>query len=105
MTTPIRVQLRREAGWKMPPNTVKVDRATVWGNPFRAGRSHPLGHCPPDAEGATGFFEMMLDDPQLRAAVGYPTDLSPLRGKNLACWCKPGEFCHADVLLKAANKE
>lgn len=28
-----------------------------------------------------------------------------LRGKNLACWCKPGETCHADVLLEIANKE
>lgn len=28
-----------------------------------------------------------------------------LRGKNLACWCKPGTPCHADVLLKAANKK
>jgi hypothetical protein len=28
-----------------------------------------------------------------------------LRGKNLACWCKPGEPCHADVLLELANAE
>jgi hypothetical protein len=27
-----------------------------------------------------------------------------LRGKNLACWCKPGEPCHADVLLDIANR-
>jgi len=26
-----------------------------------------------------------------------------LRGKNLACWCKPGTECHADVLLKVAR--
>lgn len=26
-----------------------------------------------------------------------------LRGKNLACWCKPGWYCHADVLLEIAN--
>lgn len=26
-----------------------------------------------------------------------------LRGKNLACWCKPGQPCHADVLLEIAN--
>ena len=31
---PQRVQLKRSAGWKMPPNTVKVDRTTRWGNPF-----------------------------------------------------------------------
>ena len=26
-----------------------------------------------------------------------------LAGKNLACWCKPGTPCHADVLLEIAN--
>ena len=26
-----------------------------------------------------------------------------LGGKNLACWCKPGDPCHADVLLDLAN--
>jgi hypothetical protein len=31
-------------------------------------------------------------------------DLSELRGKNLACFCKIGEPCHADVLLELANK-
>ena len=31
---PMRVQLKRSAGWKMPPNTVKIDRTTRWGNPF-----------------------------------------------------------------------
>lgn len=31
--------------------------------------------------------------------------LPSLRGKNLACWCKLGEPCHADVLLELANAE
>lgn len=29
--------------------------------------------------------------------------LHELRGKNLACWCKPGHPCHADVLLDVAR--
>lgn len=29
---------------------------------------------------------------------------SALRGKNLACFCKPGTPCHADVLLEMANR-
>ena len=32
---PQRIQLKRTKGWKMPPNTVKVDRSTRWGNPWR----------------------------------------------------------------------
>ena len=31
---PKRVQLQRGKGWRMPPNTRKVDRSTVFGNPF-----------------------------------------------------------------------
>lgn len=27
-----------------------------------------------------------------------------LRGKDLACWCRPGSPCHADVLLEIANR-
>jgi hypothetical protein len=26
-----------------------------------------------------------------------------LAGRGLACWCKPGQPCHADVLLEVAN--
>lgn len=28
-----------------------------------------------------------------------------LAGKNLACWCRPDQPCHADVLLELANAE
>src|SRR5215208_999153 len=31
---PARIQLKRTKGWRMPPNTVKVDRTTRFGNPF-----------------------------------------------------------------------
>jgi len=31
---PRRVQLRRVKRWRMPANTVKVDRTTLFGNPF-----------------------------------------------------------------------
>jgi hypothetical protein len=34
---PERIQLKRTKGWRMPPNSVKVDRSTQWGNPFRVG--------------------------------------------------------------------
>jgi hypothetical protein len=29
---------------------------------------------------------------------------SELKCKNLACWCTPGEPCHADFLIEIANK-
>ena len=27
-----------------------------------------------------------------------------LKGKNLSCWCKAGDLCHADLLLEIANE-
>lgn len=99
---PERIQLRRVKGWRMPSNTVKVDRSTKWGNPFPIGEEGPFGRVAPDAEGATGLFRAMLHDPELRAAAGYPESLEPLRGRDLACWCG-GPWCHADVLLELAN--
>jgi hypothetical protein len=86
---PERIQLKRTKGWKLPPNTVKVDRTTRWGNPYK------IGTCLiPDAQAAVEAFEANLP-------LG---DFFQLRGKNLACWCKPGTPCHADVLLRVANE-
>ena len=35
---PERITLSRAKGWRMPENTVKVDRTTVFGNPYQAGK-------------------------------------------------------------------
>jgi hypothetical protein len=75
----------------MPPNTVSVARPHIWGNPFSVkeyGRERAI----------TNFRLRLVG---LRAIGAL--DLSALRGKNLACWCKPDESCHADVLLRMAN--
>lgn len=88
---PQRIQLKRSKGWKMPTNTVKVSRPGKWGNPFSVveyGR-----------ELAVANFRMRMDG---LAAIGA-LDLSELRGKNLACWCRLGDLCHADVLMQMAN--
>lgn len=87
---PIRVQLSRAKGWRMPPNTVSVARPGPWGNPYRIGTCL-IG----DAQDAVDAF---------RANLPRGLDLSALRGRNLACWCKPGAPCHADVLLELANR-
>lgn len=49
MTTPTRIQLSRSKGWRMPANTVKVDRSTRWGNPWKVGAPgrivYSMGRC------------------------------------------------------------
>jgi hypothetical protein len=99
VTAPQRIQMQRTKGWRMPPNTVKVDRSTKWGNSYRPGgpvwRIKGIGKVRDHAE-AVALFQ--------RLQAPLMTDIAQLRGKNLACWCKPGQPCHADVLLELANK-
>src|SRR5690606_13010392 len=45
LTLPTRIQLSRRKGWRMPPDTVKVDRSTRWGNPFVVGRHGTQAEC------------------------------------------------------------
>ena len=106
---PDRIQLRRAKGWKMPSNTVRVDRATKYGNRYVIGGNPVLHvdgllHEVPDAETAVRLHREELEyryeeNPELVREL-----LEPLRGRNLACWCKAGEPCHADNYLDFANK-
>lgn len=106
----------------MPPNTVKVDRTTKWGNPFvvHTDRGPSGRRWPMTPEVAVASFRRMiaregawwpvpLPWPKGKLPAGYPTTVDDvrreLRGKNLACWCALDQPCHADVLLKIANSE
>lgn len=108
---PVRVQLSRRKGWKMPPNTVSVARPGRWGNPFRVGQSYleESGLIEvPTAKVAARLFREWIEHklsggPALHSVL-VRSELSRLRGKNLACWCKLGQPCHADVLLELANR-
>jgi Domain of unknown function (DUF4326) len=101
---PERIQLSRAKGWRMPPNTVKVDRTTAFGNPFVVGK--PGGAYTAkvmDRRHAYLLFKSMAwDQPRLVEAAR-----EQLRGKNLACWCPKTDpyedCCHAAVLLEIAN--
>lgn len=103
---PKRIVLRRTKGWRMPANTVKVDRTTRWGNPFRPD------DCGSRAEAVACHRAWLLREKlaagRCKGARGRkPPSVDEirreLRGKNLACWCAAGTPCHADLLLELAN--
>lgn len=53
---PRRIQLSRAKGWRMPPNTVKVDRSSKrFGNPFRVGQVARLVWLPMTDEEVLAF--------------------------------------------------
>jgi hypothetical protein len=114
-TEPVRVQLSRKKGWRMPENTVSVARPGLMGNPFRVGEYGTPRHC------VEAYRRLLSQQPSLRrhgvlrilkgmegrgeARVAAMRDrVAELRGKNLACWCALDQPCHADVLLEIANR-
>ncbi len=92
---PQRITLERTKGWQMPENTVKVCRGPhglqkKYGNPFPVethGRPASL----------LRYRNWLMDECSIEEIR------QDLQGRNLACWCKPDEDCHADILLKLAN--
>ena len=99
-----RVQLRRRKGWRMPPNTVKVDRTTKWGNPFKVGHGRTREYAVQLFANMLAGYVAICDSPTYGEQVTYREmvmrDRAELKGKNLACWCPIGSPCHADVLLQ-----
>lgn len=98
----------------MPANTVKVDRTTMFGNPFSL---KDYGHDRAVALHRRWIQGERIDPSELASEVpdlarrrrAVLEALPTLRGKNLACWCalpKSGEpdLCHAALLLELANR-
>lgn len=100
---PERIQLKRTKGWRIPANTVKVDRTTRWGNPFTVSDVKDSG--------IGGSMTMLrgICVSKFRSALSHNLPFTceevraQLGGRNLACWCPIGEPCHGDVLLEIAN--
>ena len=89
---PIRVQLSRQPGSRLPFNTVSVARPSKWANPYSVavhGRDEALR-----------LYRRWLDGMRLIQAL----DVEELRGRNLACWCRLDQACHGDILLDLANR-
>ena len=102
---PVRVQLSRKKGWRMPPNTVKVDRTTRWGNPYKEGVT-PGNYASwfrADVLKEMASERPAEDHPWSRHLHAIGQNLHALKGCNLACWCPLDQPCHADVLLELAN--
>lgn len=115
-----RIQRERTKGWRMPEGAVYVGRPTVFGNPFQPVRQSDGSWLAVDDNGVDypGYGPFRTRDGALRDCVrlfveleieyGFlgdrGGDIKTLRGHDLACWCPLDGPCHADVLLKIANR-
>ena len=91
-------------------------RPTKWGNPYKVvGKGnewyvyntftkHLIGDAQPKKaalERALYYYEdRYLND----SSKNLMSQIGELAGKDLACWCKLNEPCHADILIRLANK-
>jgi hypothetical protein len=83
---------------RVPEGAVYVGRAapglpaSPFANPF-AVKQHGR------AEAIRLYREYLLGDPELVAQARRD-----LAGRDLACWCRDDQQCHADILLGIANE-
>lgn len=119
MSTPKRIQIRRDRPWQTYPKAVIVDRRTKLGNPFRVGElvqitaGEELAMIPMTAQMAVACFDDLMSQRLHRDPADMPEDaayvqgwydlLDEIRGRDVACWCKLSEPCHGDVWLRLAN--
>lgn len=76
----------------MPENSVFIGKGSKWANKY---------------EGLMDVDESLyLFKRDLTALIkAGKIDLSPLKGKDLCCWCKLDKPCHGDFLLSLFPEE
>ena len=118
MSQPIRIQRKRTKGFNLQAQSpdgrqvVSVCRPGKWGNKFKvvqsgaawavmeSGISVNLCLFKTKEEATRWSIQAFVTSKQL---FGWG-EIEELRGKHLACFCEIGSPCHADELLKEANK-
>lgn len=77
---------------------VYIGRPSKWGNPFThlSDRKTKAEFIVSSREEAIRRYEEYL------FSSGLIADIEQLRGKVLACWCKP-KACHGDILARLLN--
>ncbi len=121
---PERIQMTRQRPWRHEhPNAVIVARPSKWGNPwalipdgrFMRERTYRVAYkdlYSPGWQPVPARFDgggMLAGDARQIAADLFREqsapmlNVTPLTGRDLACWCTLDQPCHGDVLLELAN--
>jgi len=112
------MQVSRQAGFNLQAASLAlnglparlVTRPGPWGNPFsieEVARSYGLDRPAAQAKAVALADDWLRGTLDRALSQGDPPSRDTIRrelgGHNLACWCKPGTPCHADVLIALAN--
>ncbi|MGV8855551.1 MAG: DUF4326 domain-containing protein [Devosia sp.] len=113
---PQRIVLSRKPGFALQSvskalnglSAQSVARPGPWGNPFSiadVAAETGLAAAAAQAEAVARHGRWLRGELVIDRAPPSPDAIrAALAGKNLACWCRAGSPCHADSLLKIANK-
>lgn len=126
MIQPVRIQLSRKRGFNLQAHSlalnglpaVKVSRPGTFGNPFTVQDAADVFDCRTESahRHAVRWFDEWINlanrDERLDDLGSYGgtrerharihAEMHRLQGHNLACFCRLGLECHADVLLRIA---
>lgn len=119
MARPMRMQVSRKAGFDLQEASRAINglpaklvtRPGPWGNPFSiddVARTYGLDKPAAQAKAVAMAGEWLRGTLDPKLSPGMPPTRESIRralgGHNLACWCRPGTPCHADVLIELANE-
>lgn len=100
MKLPKRIQRKRVKGFKLPPNTICINRPLKYGNIFVVGE-----FC----RTSSGSYQKMTLEKCLKGFDNFvkeilylnPNWLEDLKNADyIACFCKEDSPCHGDILIK-----
>ena len=115
---PQRMQLSRHKGFNLQAESKRlnglparrVTRPGKWGNPFtieETAARYGLDHDAAQAKAVELCGRWLRGTLDKKLSPGAPPSRAEMRvelaGHNLACWCRPGTPCHAEVLIELAN--
>jgi hypothetical protein len=88
----------------------RVTRPGKWGNPFTIAdmmARYGLDRDAAQAKAVALCGQWLRSELDPALSPGPPPSRADMRAElachNLACWCRPGTPCHADVLIDLAN--
>lgn len=92
------VSIRKKKDGTRDVCDVRIDRGTIWGNPYsHLPHSQAKWKVDTREEAIEKYREYIMNRPDLLAR------LDELKGKKLGCWCKP-QSCHGDILVELINE-
>jgi hypothetical protein len=88
----------------------RITRPGPWGNPFTiadTAAKYGLDDAAAQAKAVELCGQWLRGELDPALSPGPPPSREVIRAelgqRNLACWCRPGTPCHADVLIEMAN--